>query len=365
MKRLLIIAQSAQMLAQAAYNIGLKVTVIDCFADCDTKALAHNYYQVKSLALSDIDVLINSIKNQFSFCIYGSGFEAYPDSLYFLETQFQLIGNSSTVFKALQNKPLFFQRLQQLNIAFPAVFFTLENNTHKGKTTSYLIKPFNSLGGLDIQIMDANNRHVLQTPYHYYQEYIHGKSMSALFVANGKQAVIIGFNQQWTVAKSFLFSGIINHAQLPVFHQQILYDWISKLTINYKLQGLCSLDFVFYKNKCYVLEINPRPPASMQLYEKNLLKTHYLACFGQLEKVIISRHRTYSAYQIIYAMSKIKISSKMKWPQYCCSLPQKNTIINKGQPICSMILNGISPQSLREDLQNKQHLLFTQISETT
>jgi predicted ATP-grasp superfamily ATP-dependent carboligase len=366
MKQPLIIAQSAQMLAQAAHNIGLEVTVVDCFADCDTNALAHNYYQVKSLALEDIHVLINSIKNQINFCIYGSGFETYPESLAFLETQFQLIGNSSTVFKALQNKPLFFQRLQQLNISFPAVFFTLENNTHEDKTASYLIKPFDSLGGLDIQVMDANTHHNLHNTRHYYQEYIEGgQPMSVLFVANGKQAIIIGFNQQWTVAKSCLFLGIINHAKLPLSHQQILYNWISKLTLSYKLQGLCSLDFIFYKNKCYVLEINPRPPASMQLYEKDLLKNHYLACLGQLEKVTIPQYKTYTAYQIIYAITKIKISYKMKWPRYCHSLPQKNTIINKGQPICSMILNGRTPQFLLEDLQNKQHLLFTQISEIT
>jgi methenyltetrahydromethanopterin cyclohydrolase len=364
MKQLLIIAQSAQMLAQAAHNVGLKATVIDCFADFDTQALALNYYQVKSLALKDIQALIKSIKNQFSFCIYGSGFEAYPESLSFLETQFKLIGNSSTVFKSLQNKPLFFQRLQKLNITFPAVFFTLDNKIHRHKTVSYLIKPFNSLGGSNIKSMNKNNCNTLHSD-HYYQEYIPGKSMSALFVANGKQAIIIGFNLQWSIAKSFLFSGIINHAQLPILHQKRLYSWISKLTTSYKLHGLCSLDFIFYKNKCYVLEINPRSPASMQLYAKDLLKNHYFSCLGQLEKITIPPYKTYTAYQIIYAVTKIKIPSKMKWPEYCCSLPQKNTIIHKGQPICSMILNGMRPQSLLEDLQNKQHLLFTQISETT
>ncbi|MCK4494029.1 MAG: ATP-grasp domain-containing protein, partial [Methylococcales bacterium] len=334
-------------------------------ADCDTKALAHNYYQVKSLAPKDIQNLINTIKNQLSLCIYGSGFEAYPESLSLLESQFQLIGNSSKVFNALQNKPLFFRRLQHLNISFPNVIFTLENNIHKNKITNYLIKPFDSLGGLNIQAININNSNNLCHPRHYYQKHIEGQSMSVLFVADGKQAIIIGFNQQWTVENSFLFSGVINHVELPVFHQKKLYSWISKLTLSYKLQGLCSLDFIFYKNKCYVLEINPRPPASKQLYEKYLLKNHYLACLGQLGKVTIPQYKTYTAYQIIYATTKIKIPSQMKWPKYCCSLPQKNTIINKGQPICSMILNGINPQSLLEDLQNKQYLFFTQISETT
>ena len=364
-KKLLVIAQSGQMLAQAAHNIGLKVTVIDCFADLDTQALACNYYQVKSLAFKDIQGLINIIKGQIRFCIYGSGFEAYPESLAFLEMQFQLIGNSSKVFNALQNKPRFFQRLQQLNISFPSVLFTSKDNIYKNKKENYLIKPFDSLGGGGIQAVNINNSNNLHYPRHYYQKYIDGQSLSVLFVANGKQAIVIGFNQQWTVEKSFLFSGVINHAALPVIHQQTLYSWVSKLTVSYKLQGLCSLDFIFYNNKCYVLEINPRPPASMQLYEKDLLKNHYFACLGQLEKMTIPQYKTYTAYQVIYTRIKIKISSKMKWPEYCCNLPSKNTIINKGQPICSMIINGSDPQYLIKDLQNKQHLLFTQISETT
>lgn len=367
MKKLLIIAESAQMLAQAAHNIGLKTVVIDGSIGSDTQALATQYYQVKSLTQQAIKPIVALLKNQVSTCIYGSGFETSPDSLFFLEKHFQLLGNSSQVFKALQNKPQFFQQLQQLDIAFPKVFFNPEHiPVHKDKKAiNYLIKPFNSIGGYNIQHAKVADINKLKHSQYYYQHYINGESMSVLFVANGQQATIIGFNKQWTNPSSFIFVGIINHAKLSITHQQTLRDWTQKLTVHYALLGLCSLDFILYKDKCYLLEINPRPSASMRLYGKNLLKMHYLACQGQLEPSLISNNKTYTAYQIVYAIIKIKIPLNMKWPQYCCSLPQAETIIDKGNPLCSLIVSGKNPKTLREDLQQKQHSLFTQLSETT
>ncbi len=372
MKTWLVIAQSAQMLTQAASHIGLNVIAIDCFADVDTQTLAIQTYQVKSLAINDITTVIESLDEHIIECFYGAGFEAFPESLYFLETRFQLLGNSATVFNQLQNKLDFFQRLQQLNITHPRVLFASENNNTSKiqKKAPYLIKPFNSLGGIDIQFIKHNIVYYPLKNTHYYQQYLSGQSLSVLFVANGKHATIIGFNQQWTLPQSFVFAGIINHVNLSVTHQHKVSEWANKLTLSYNLLGLCSLDFIYYKNKCYLLEINPRPPASMQLYQKNLLTIHYqtcqgYACQGQLEPFIYSTNKRYTAYQIIYAINKITIPLNMKWPTYCCNLPQSNVIINQKQPICSIITNGIDSQSLLEDLTDKQNHLFTQINQTT
>lgn len=353
MDTLLIIANSGRMLAQAACDAGFKAVVIDCFADVDTQALAIDSYQVESLAISDIKAAIEPLKSQFKTCIYGSGFETYQQSLFFLAEHFQLLGNSAEIFLALHNKADFFQRLQQLDICFPTVSFSTPLSNNK-----YLKKPFDSQGGLNIQVV--NKHETSKHPRYYYQAYLEGQTLSALFVSDGKQASIIGFNRQWTEQHGFVFSGIINHTKLSANHQKILQLWVDKLTASYDLLGLCSLDFIVYKNNCYVLEINPRPPASMQLYGKNILTTHIKACQGQLEDITHSKNKTYTAYQIIYAPSTIQIPNNMEWLSNCCDLPQVNAIISKGQPICSMIVSGKNPQRVLEDLQQKQtHFLFT------
>ncbi|MDQ7091803.1 MAG: ATP-grasp domain-containing protein [Methylococcales bacterium] len=366
MKPLIIIAQSAQMLAQAACHIGLNVITIDCFADQDTQALAVQSYRVDSLAINALKNCIDRLENKFNECLYGSGFELYPESLIFLETRFKLIGNSSRIFNALQNKHQFFKRLQALTILFPPVFFPTKNKLQpKFKTQPYLIKPHNNVGGMNIHSATTYNVNPLTILNYYYQKKIAGQAMSALFAANGQHALIMGFNQQWSCPNSFVFSGIMNHTTLSHQHRNKLHHWINRLTKRYQLRGLCSLDFIFYRHHCYVLEINPRPPASMALYPKNLLNIHLLACQGQLDKTLIIKDPLYRVYQIIYSHVKLQIPPYFKWADYCCNLPAAGMIIGKGEPICSMIISGKNPKRLLDDLNDKQLLLFTQISEIT
>lgn len=357
MNRLLIIAQSGQMLAQAASYIGLKIFVIDCFADQDTQALAADLYQVSSLSIHDIRLGVIKFKKNCTYCLYGSGFEAHPESLVFLETHFKLLGNSSDIFKALQNKPIFFQQLHSLNISYPTVYFTPPNSKK-----DYLIKPYQSLGGENIQKTPPYHPKILKNNSFYYQRYLKGETLSVLFLATRTHAIIIGYNRQWTRPDSFVFSGIMNQAKIAPAHQHTIQQWLKKLTPYYQLQGLCSLDFILYKDQCYLLEINPRPPASMMLYQANLLQNHLLACQNQPYDQNIDASKKHTAYQIIYAPMPIKIPQTMQWPQYCHHIPSGGQIIPKDTPICSMIISKNTRTLLLETLQSKQQLLFKQLN---
>lgn len=359
MNTLLIIAQSGQMLAQAASNIGLTFFVIDCFSDRDTHALAADLYQVSSLAIDNIQTGVKKFKKNCSFCLYGSGFEAYPETLVFLASHFQLLGNSSRTFNALQNKPAFFQQLQRLNITYPAVYVT-----PPASKKNYLIKPYQSLGGENIQRLTSVNTHPLKKNTFYYQRYIKGENLSVLFLAHREYARVLGYNQQWTRPDSFVFSGIMNHATLAKQHQHTIQQWLKKLTSHYQLQGLCSLDFILYKDQCYLLEINPRPPASMMLYQANLLQHHLLACQNKVDQQTIFLSKKYTAYQIIYAPKHIKIPQTMQWASCCHHIPNGGQIIPKDSPICSMIISQNSSTSLLETLQRQQHRLFNQLKPT-
>ena len=56
--------------------------------------------------------------------------------------------------------------------------------------------------------------------------------------------------------------------------------WLKQLVPVFALKGLNSLDFIHADDCSYVLEINPRPSASMQLYDEDLLNRHIQACEG-------------------------------------------------------------------------------------
>ncbi|MCK5871999.1 MAG: ATP-grasp domain-containing protein [Methylococcales bacterium] len=358
MNTLLIIAQSGQMLAQAASNIGLKIFVIDCFADRDTQALAADLHHVSSLAIHDINSGVKKFKKSCRYCLYGSGFEAYPETLVFLETHFELLGNSSDIFTALQNKPAFFQQLDSLNISYPTVYFTPPNSKK-----DYLIKPYQSLGGENIQKISLSHPKILKNNSCYYQRYLAGETLSILFLAARTHALIIGYNRQWTRPNSFVFSGIMNQAKIATHHQHTLQGWLKKLTPFYQLQGLCSLDFILDKDQCYLLEINPRPPASMMLYQTDLLKNHLLVCQNQPPSQNIACTKKYSAYQIIYTTKSLKILPTIHWPSYCHHIPMDGQIIPKDAPICSIIISENTRTLLLEQLEIKRHFLLNDLTQ--
>jgi methenyltetrahydromethanopterin cyclohydrolase len=189
--KFLIIANSARMLAQAARDSGFIPFVIDCYGDQDTQKLAEVYQKVTSLQWLNLKTAVIYFKQRYGITqlIYGSGFELHSESLIFLAQYFKIMGNFPSIFMALHDKRDFFYRLQYLNIQYPEVCFTIPKKHEK-----WLIKPECSQGGLNIHYLSQNVNSKLNKIY--YQRYIKGESLSVLFLANGKHAQIIGFNQQ-------------------------------------------------------------------------------------------------------------------------------------------------------------------------
>ncbi len=353
---MLIIATHARMLAQAARNSGFSPVVIDCYGDQDTQKLAEQYRQVKSLAVADLTPAIEFFKQQgISQVVYGSGFEQHSDSLIFLAGHFQILGNHPENFIALHNKRDFFQRLRQLNINYPEVRFTAPDDCE-----GWLIKPEQSQGGVNIQHLTKNSSAYLEAAY-YYQRYLNGKALSVLFLADGTQAQVIGYNQQLVTSftnQPFVFAAILNQAELSLTQQQILTDWINQLTECYGLRGLNSLDFILADDICYVLEINPRPSASMQLYDGALFTAHIEACQGKFSNADF-KTGCFRLYQIVYAPAQIQISAEIQWPDGYVDIPTTGAMINPQQPICSIIASGKNLVELSTDLQLKKSFLST------
>ncbi len=146
-KRILIVAHSGRMLAEAAQALWLKPVVIDCFGDLDTQYYAEACYAVPSLAISNLIPAVEEVVRHFAVksVIYGSGLEYYPESLYALGKRFKVWGNDPAVFSRLLDKGDFFKQLDQLKIVYPAVSF------HPPATDGWLIKPMQGQGGLGIQ----------------------------------------------------------------------------------------------------------------------------------------------------------------------------------------------------------------------
>ncbi|MDD5461898.1 MAG: ATP-grasp domain-containing protein [Methylococcales bacterium] len=336
---ILIVASSGRMLAQAAKSAGLKPLVVDLFADIDTQGYATEFRKISSLAEQHLTPAIHYFTDRYavSQIIYGSGFEYYPESLYYLNSCLTLLGNSPDTFVKLHNQPEFFSLLNSLNIAHPDVIFNAPD-----VADNWLVKPMQGQGGRGIHRF---NKNTIESNV-YWQKYQAGTQHSVLFLANGQVMQVLGFNTQWAVGLSeteeFIFSGIVNNGELPDEHKALVISWLDKIVPLFALKGLNSLDFILSDNKCYVLEINPRPSASMQLYDGDLIAGHIKASQGKLSPYNFVEN-SYKGYRIVYASEEVLIPDGFLWPKWCMDLPEPGTLIQTGQPICSIIVHQNEP----------------------
>ena len=183
-----------------------------------------------------------------------------------------------------------------------------------------------------------------------------------LFLADGQQAQVVGFNSQWPVRLSetqeFVFSGVINNADLSDEHKAVVTGWLKQMVPAFGLKGLNSLDFIHADDCSYVLEINPRPSASMQLYDQDLLVRHIQACgglWGRFQSPVTPgtgrlKSPPQTGYQIVYAERDLIIPEQFEWPDWCMDLPKPGNMCRAGQPICSIIAHQKNSQSVAEQL---------------
>jgi methenyltetrahydromethanopterin cyclohydrolase len=351
---ILVVANSARMLAQSAQAEGYAPLVIDCFGDCDTRGYCEDIQQIASLNINHIQPALTYFLDRYPLAgaVYGSGFEEYPEALAYLCERIRIDGNNAQIFIRLQNKREFFSILTKKNILYPEISFTKPKINQE-----WLIKPMQSQGGVGIRRYRGNES--IESGY-YWQRYLNGAVHSIIFLANGKDCQAIGYNRQWQIALNnrdeFIFAGLINHACLTSCQKDLVTDWVAALVPEYELIGLNSLDFIMSEDGIYLMEVNPRPTAAMQLYGSGLLALHITACQGKLTHQP-KQTSGYCAYEVIYAKEEIKVPDEMAWPDYAMDLPRGGSIINPGQPICSMIMRGKGPEAILSGLKKQEQAL--------
>ncbi len=348
-KYLLVIATSGRMLAKKLDQLGFKPLVIDIFADQDTCQYACDIRKVQSLAVKEISLAIHELQQLYTIndVVYGSGFEKQVSSLFFLQKQLNLFGNTPEVFKKTQDKPALFEILNKHNFRFPEVSFS------RPESGVWLFKPCYSEGGLGI-FEDKFEGGSFQQGY--WQQYQSGEVMSVVFIADGKHADIMGFNRQWSInlgkGQEYVFSGVCNQARVIQNIQQKIAEWVAVLTAQFELKGLNGIDFIVHQDECYFLEINPRPIASVELYPADLVAAH----LGMSSKINSNQKRC-QGYQVIYAKADCWIPEQIKWPQWLQDRPKCNTIIYKYQPLCSIIASGVNSDQVLSELAARQKIV--------
>lgn len=351
---LILVGTSVRYLAESAGRSGRYVIAVDGFADEDTRAAADLAVACESLCAQSLADAVQTVMREQDIdsadLIYTSGFEDEPQWLDQLESMgLRVLGNSASTWQTLQSPERFFSLLDALNIPHPQW-----RRNPPAEQAGWLCKRCAGSGGLGIR--DPQDCCDLASIDRYYQRYLPGPAISCTFAADGRDAQIIGFNRLFAQSigdRPFVYAGAINRAPLSEAQQAQIRNHVELLTAALQLQGINGLDLVLHGDTPYVLELNPRIPASLALYENELpgggVTQHIDACSGPLLDSLMPLSPT-RVQRILYADSAFTVPD-MLWPPGCCDLPAAGTRIAKGEPICSLLLEGNAPRELLGDLQ--------------
>lgn len=350
----------------AAARAGYAVTAIDAFADLQTVQVAETAIVVNCGQYGfEAEALLAAIAkldaSQYLGFVYGSGFEAQSDLLGKVAAFIPLIGNSPQVVAKVKASTSFFAALEKCNIPYPKVYEALPIDID---TSVYLKKHAGGCGGTHIRVAQAFDSAELFNQYdqqYYYQQWIKGRSVSLLFASNAHSIQVIGFNEQWlnpTEVLPFRYGGAVSNITLPQDIQQQLITAAEKLSVEFGLLGLNSLDAIVSDGLVYVLEINPRLSATFDLYDdSDLMDLHIQA--SQVAKLqLCQRSQSAKAHAIMYANSVIVIPSDFAWPAWVVDIPQpalqqQEMIFLAGEPICTVLAKAENADTAKQLVQER------------
>jgi predicted ATP-grasp superfamily ATP-dependent carboligase len=344
---ILIAAASGRALAAAAQRAAFRPLVVDFFDDLDTRKLA-----VANVVAGDmergfeapllIDRLLKLAQHENPIgVVYGSGFEDRTEILDEIARHFPLYGNRAEVVARTKDPRLLACACRKLAIPHPEISFDPPS-----EPSGWLIKRQGGGGGL--HVASAGSRKL--EPFEYYQRCVHGQPVSVLLVADGCRSRVLGLSQQWAASsgdRPFRFGGAVRPAKLDAASAQKIGDAAGKLAEAFGLVGLNSVDFLIAADRFHLLEINPRPGATLDIFaDRRLFAFHIESCRGHLpsEPLIFTRA---CATAIAYAPCDLPSMPELDWPMWCMDRQKPGTQLRNGDPVCTVSAEAAEPEAAR------------------
>lgn len=370
----LLVGVNVRALAQAAARYGHAVCGIDAFADRDTTAACAGRALRMPLRPGwriDVEALSASIDTAtrrwaphgWRGVVSTSGFEAEPELLDRLARVAPLVGNDATVVRAVREPRRWFGLLDACGAPHPEVRYTAPPQAR-----GWLHKSGGGGGGELVRPWHAGDR---VGQHEYAQRRVPGRPASAMFVVDGREARILGW--QWQIVAPtpelpWRFGGVTSAPDLPASVRTQVAEIAARIAGRTVLRGLGSLDFLCDGEEFQVLELNPRPTASVALYPQvDVFAVHLQACGLSYapQRMLGSALASPSCMgeTIVYAPYAVKIPADFDWPTWCRDIPQSEGNFAAGDPLCSIAAEGTTPAATRSRLAHQQRALFSLLDE--
>jgi predicted ATP-grasp superfamily ATP-dependent carboligase len=363
--RLILCGASTRAAAFSALRAGLRPLCFDLFADsdlavrCPVTAVPPERYPHGLREMID--------RAPPGPWAYTGALENHPELVQAVAARRPLWGNDAATLRAVRD-PL---RLGRGGWLGPRAARDPDRVPRDG---SWLIKPLRGGGGKGIRRWtgEATDRSAGQAAY--FQEFVPGPSVAAVYVGDGHEARLLGVTRQlvgesWLHARPFAYCGSIGPVSLSTFDRGQFVSLGGDLARAFDLRGVFGVDAILTPGGPAVIEVNPRYTASVEVLEYATglaalaLHRDVFEGRGLGPPSCPPRPELCVGKGILFASGKVALPDEGPWlselgpnadltsPPRFADIPQGGAILEAGWPVMSLFAVGREESDCLEKLR--------------
>jgi uncharacterized protein len=363
---IIVVAYSARSLAASAAHAGFAPLSIDVFDDDDMREMSFASVKLdggladgltRGKVMGAVETLIGA--HDPVGLVYGAGFEHQPETIAAIASKIRVFGNDDKTLKRAKDPVALAQVCEANGVRHPQVVFAPPDEPEL-----WLVKRRGGAGGAHIAAAYVASG---ASPDCYYQLRVTGESISALFLASERRSEIIGLTTQWTAptpVSPFRYGGAAGPVDIDPAQAEEIARSVAAIASELNLVGLSSADFLVSDDAVWLIEVNPRPGATLDVFESTespLFARHVAACEGRLAPT--SPSLAFKAAEIVYAPCDIAAREGRSWPDWAVDRSPPGTRFSAGDPLCTVLGSGATVDLARACASERAQKIIALVQE--
>ncbi|HSC02480.1 MAG TPA: ATP-grasp domain-containing protein, partial [Solirubrobacteraceae bacterium] len=282
--------------------------------------------------------------------VYGAGFENRPDLVRRLACGRELLGTAPEGLAAVRDPWAVGAAARAARACFPDTRADVAST--RGE---WLRKPVRGGGGRGVRRWKGGALRSTEI----LQRRVHGLSCSAVAIGDGRRAAVLGLTEQLHRTPGFGWMGNVVPPRLPAGELAELDGQLcavcAEVAARFGVRGAFSVDAIWDGRHAWVLEVNPRPPASLELFGPGCFEAHVRAARGIGLPAMGAPSPM--AKLVLFADRDVRAPDPSWWPAGLVrDIPHGGEEIRRGSPICTLISAGAGA-GVPELVERGRHLL--------
>jgi predicted ATP-grasp superfamily ATP-dependent carboligase len=181
-------------------------------------------------------------------------------------------------------------------------------------------------------------------PAEILQRRVYGLSCSAVAIADGRRATALGVTEQLHRPPGFHWIGNVTPPRLPDGELAELDGQLravcDEVAARFGVRGAFGVDAIWDGRHAWVLEVNPRPPAALELFGPGNFEAHVRGArgLGLPGAGTPTAARCAKVKLVLFAEREMRAPDPAWWPAGLVhDVPHAGEPIKRGAPVCTLI----------------------------